>query len=660
MRAITSSFRSSTRTTASRSTAGLLTRRASAALGALVLAIAACGDGSSGSGATSGASAAEPPAPAAPEDLAFECVLPAPDATWAKARAEIGGAAAFLPTTAGGLVAVTLRFPLAVSEAIDGRVPAVCAATLAKEAGPPRGVLGVHLRWPDRLLDGLTKGDGARFTARTDAATQIQIIEARDPKDGTIASGVLGNYLLLAARAEDLVALGPYVARAMPARAKDFPTAGVRIAGAKEEAPIDLVARVPGAALRGPIAAAGGRAWAGFAARIASMLPVPLPFVDDAGAALAVLPDLESAEIRVILGERTTRVEATGLLRKGSAGELAARDLPVGDAAPLLVLPKETLAAAFARRVPGAGTATPPGNGPTAGSASTGTAGTPTAGTGTSTGAAGASTGTAGTPTAGTSTPAGTGAPADASAATAAAIAKALGISETKDAAKLEALARAFDDARGGWTTAGFAFDGTGPSAFVRTAVRDTGALDLALKDFLALADGARPTDPVRGAKLRMSAGRTVLENIPGDVYRVRIARGGDAAKKGAEVPAAPTDTPTAVDVLFRRSNDVFVAAAGYASRDALRALLTAETGDSLQKVPEIAEPIARLGSGIALAAFFDPGRLAASRAGKPSSGSVAPVVIGFGRDLGDTVTVFARADAPSSALGELSRWISP
>ncbi len=660
MRAITSSFRSSTRTAARRSTAGLLTRRASAALGALVLAVAACGDGSSGSGATSGASAAEPPAPAAPEDLAFECVLPAPDATWAKARAEIGGAAAFLPTTAGGLVAVTLRFPLAVSEAIDGRVPAVCAATLAKEAGPPRGVLGVHLRWPDRLLDGLTKGDGARFTARTDAATQIQIIEARDPKDGTIASGVLGNYLLLAARAEDLVALGPYVARAMPARAKDFPTAGVRIAGAKEEAPIDLVARVPGAALRGPIAAAGGRAWAGFAARIASMLPVPLPFVDDAGAALAVLPDLESAEIRVILGERTTRVEATGLLRKGSAGELAARDLPVGDAAPLLVLPKETLAAAFARRVPGAGTATPPGNGPTAGSASTGTAGTPTAGTGTSTGAAGASTGTAGTPTAGTSTPTGTGAPADASAATAAAIAKALGISETKDAAKLEALARAFDDARGGWTTAGFAFDGTGPSAFVRTAVRDTGALDLALKDFLALADGARPTDPVRGAKLRMSAGRTVLENIPGDVYRVRIARGGDAAKKGAEVPAAPTDTPTAVDVLFRRSNDVFVAAAGYASRDALRALLTAETGDSLQKVPEIAEPIARLGSGIALAAFFDPGRLAASRAGKPSSGSVAPVVIGFGRDLGDTVTVFARADAPSSALGELSRWISP
>ncbi len=641
---MTSSFRWSTRTAARSSTAGPVTRRASAALAALVLAATACGDGSSSSGAAQGASAAEAPAPAAPEDLAFECVLPAPDATWAKARAEIGGAAAFLPSTAGGLVAVTLHFPLAVSEAIDGRVPAVCAATLAKDAGAPRGVLGVHLRWPDRLLDGLTKGEGARFTARTDAATQIQLIEARDPKDGTIASGVLGNYLLLAARAEDLIALGPYVARAMPARAKDFPTAGVRIAGAKEEAPIDLVARVPGAALRGPIAAAGARAWADLAARIASTLPVPLPFVDDAGAALAVLPDLESAEIRVTLGERTTRLEATGLLRKGSAGEVAARALAVGDAGPLLVLPKETLAAAFARRLPGTGTGT--GGTPGAGAAAPGT------GTGGTPGAGAAAPGTGGTPA--------PGAPVEASAATAAAVAKALGISETKDAAKLEALARAFDDARGGWTTAGFAFDGTGPSAFVRAAVRDTGALDLALKDFLALADGARPTDPVRGAKLRMTAGRTVLENIPGDVYRVRIARSSDASKKAAEAPAAPTDTPTAVDVLFRRSNDVFVAAAGYASRDALRAVLTAESGDSLQKVPEIMEPITRLGSSIVLAAFFDPGRLAASRAGKPGTGSVAPVVIGFGRDLGDTVTVFARADAPSSALGELSRWISP
>ncbi len=615
---------------------GSATRAASWML--VAIALSACGDGSSGSGSGSSSAIVEPPPPPAPADLALECVLPAPDATWAKTRAEIGGAAAFLPTTAGGLVAVSLHFPLAVSEAIDGRVPAVCAATLAKDADAPHGVLGVHLRWPDRLVDGLTKGAEARFTARTDAGTQIQILEARDPKDATIASGVLGNYLLIAARAEDLIALGPYVARAMPARAKDFPTAGVRIAGAKEEAPIDLVARVPGEALRGPIAAMGTRAWATFAQRIASMLPVPLPFTEDAGAALALMPDLEGAELRVTIGERTTRVEARAPLRRGSAGDAAARTLAAGDAAPLLALPKETLAAAFARRTPGA---------PGSAGAPTGTA-TPT-GTSTPTGTA--------TPT-GTSAPTGT-ATATSTSATSA-VAKALGVSEEKDAAKLEALAKAFDDARGGWTTAGFAFDGTGPSAFVRAAVRDTGALDGALKDFLALADGARPTDPVRGAKLRMTAGKTVLENIPGDVYRVRLARSSGAAKKGAEPPAAPTDTPTAVDILFRRSDDVFVAAAGYASRDALRALLTAPTGDSLQKVPEISEPVLRLGSGVALAGFFDPGRIAASRAGKPGSGSVAPVVIGFGRDVGETVTVFARIEAPSSALGELSRWIAP
>src|SRR6185369_4120839 len=120
-------------------------------------------------------------------------------------------------------------------------------------------------------------------------------------------------------------------------------------------------------------------------------------------------------------------------------------------------------------------------------------------------------------------------------------------------------IAGAFDAARGDWTVAGLAFDGTGPSAFVRAAVKDPAALDGALKDFLAIADGASPKDPVKGQKLRVSTGKTVLENIPGDVYRVRLARSSEAAKKGAEPPAAKTETPAAVDVLFRRADDVFV-----------------------------------------------------------------------------------------------------
>jgi hypothetical protein len=615
----------------SKGRAGATVRRVGAAV-ALAGALGACGGGSSGSGAPSGEAAAAALAPVpAPADLALECVLPVPDATWSKTRAEVGGAAAFLPTTAGGLVAVSLRFPLALSESIDGRVPAVCAATLAKDGSDAHAVIGVHLRWPDRLVDGLTKGSEARFTARNDPATHIDVLEPRDAKDASYATGVLGNYLLIASRAEDLAALGPYVARTMPGHAKDFPTGGVRIAGVAEQPPLDLVARLLPAA-SGAVAAMGGRAWSLLGERALSKLPVPFPFGDDAAAALAVLPDVDGAELRVTIGDHATVVEATAPLRKGSAGDKAARALGVGDAAPLLSLPKDTLAAALFRRT------TPAGAGAGASAAASAT-GNPSA--------------------AASAAPAGSAAPGGGAGPSASAVARALGIGDTKDAAKVEALVRALDDARGDWWTAGFTFDSTGPSAFARGAVRNGAELDGALKDFLALADGARPTEPVHGQKLRVTTGKTVLENIPGDVFRLRLSRGGDAAKKGAEPPSEPTATPGAVDLLFRRSDDVFVAATGYASRDALRALLVAPSGENLAKVPEVAGPLAHLGSGLSLGAFFDPGRIAASRAGKPGSVTAAPVVIGLGREAGETATLVARLEAANSAVGELVRWLS-
>ena len=664
-------------------------RRARATVLALVVALASgCGDGgccgAGGPAAGTTASAPLPPLPA-PADLAVECVLPTPDESWEKARAQIGGAAAFLPRSAGGLVAVTLHFPMAVSEAIDGRSPAVCAASLANEPGAvPRFVTGIHLRWPDRLLDGLTKGAEARFDAVTDPATHIEVLKARDPKDAVMAAGVLGHYLLVAARAEDLTALGPYVARTMPTRAKDFPTSGVRLGtaaapgAAPPPEPVDLLARVPAAALGGPIAAATTRTWTRLTERLAEKLPIPAPFTDQGRAALAVLPDLEGAELRVILGERSTRIEATAPLRKGSPGESLARSLATGDLAPLLALPGDTLAAALLRRALTAG-----------GGTTTSAGGTTTSSGGTTTSAGGTTTSSGGTATSagGTATVSGGSGPADqsvtaraaaliaapspatsgtadasdpAAAATTSPFAKLLGVSEAEDAAKLDGIARAFEAARGDWITAGFSFDGTGPSAFVRAAVRDGSALDAALADFLAIVDRASPRDPVRGQKLDVMSGKTVLENIPGDVYRLRLARGGDGAKKAAGPPLAPTDTPTAVDLLFRRSDDVFVAATGYASRDVLRALLTAPTGENMRGVAEIAAPLDRLGGDVALAAFVDPARISASRAGKPGSATPAPVVLALGRTTGDTVTLFARLEASSVAIAELARWLDP
>lgn len=559
-------------------------------------ALGACGDSTpSGAGATT---AAPPPPLPPPPDLALECVLPTPDATWEKARAQIGGGASFLPRSAGGLVAVMLHFPIAVSEAIDGRVPAVCAGTLSGDGSTARAVLGVHLRWPDRLLDGLTKGQDARFESRIDPATQVAVLEARDPKDAVMPAGVLGNYLLVAARAEDLTALGPYVARTMPARAKGFPTAGVRIAGAPEPPPVDFIARVPAAAVGGAVASAGARIWSTARERAASLLSSPLPFAGAADDALALLPHLDGAELRVAIGDRGPRIEATAAVRRGSEGEAKVRAMPAGDAAPLLAMPKDTLAGVLVRRAPSASAGAP-----------------------------------------------------------ALDLAKVLGVSDPKDAATLEAAGRALEASAGDWLAAGFAFDGTGPSGFVRAAVRDGEALDGALKELVAIAERAAPVDPVQGKELRIKTGKTVLENIPGDVYRLRLARGASQSGGGA---ASPAETPSAIDVLFRRRDDVFVAATGYASRDALRALLAAPSGESVAQVPEVAEPLSRLGAGVLLAAFLDPGRITASRAGKPGSVPAAPVVVGLGRTGSDTVVLQLTVEAGGTAAAELSRWLAP
>ncbi|MEZ4314593.1 MAG: hypothetical protein R3F14_41795 [Polyangiaceae bacterium] len=308
-----------------------------------------CGDAGSGSGEKT-AAAEMAPVPA-PEDLAMECVVPTPDASWEKARAQVGGPAAFLPRSIGGLVASTLHFPIGVAEAIDGRVPAVCAGTLAKDGSGGRGVLGVHLRWPDRLLDGLTRGDKARFDATTDGGTGIRILKARDAADSILAAGVFGHYLLIAVRDEDLTALGPYVARTMPVRAKEFPATGVRIAGAPEPPAIDFLARVPEAAMAGGVGAVAQRAFTTARERLATSFAGPMPFAGAFEGALALVPHLGGAEVRVVLDGRSTRVEISAGVRKGDA-EARVRALQGGDVAPLLAMPRDTLAGLLVRRTP--------------------------------------------------------------------------------------------------------------------------------------------------------------------------------------------------------------------------------------------------------------------------------------------------------------------
>jgi hypothetical protein len=86
----------------------------------------------------------------APEGLVGDLFLPAPDATWTKARALIGGPAGFMPQGFGALTATLLKLPITAAGEIDEAVP-VLGAVIKQESAAAFGAIGIHVRAGDRL-----------------------------------------------------------------------------------------------------------------------------------------------------------------------------------------------------------------------------------------------------------------------------------------------------------------------------------------------------------------------------------------------------------------------------------------------------------------------------------------------------------------------------
>ncbi len=90
-------------------------------------AIGPAGCSSSSSGPDGGTAEAPLTPVPAPEGLLATGFVPTPDATWARARAAIGGPSAFFPQSFGGLAATGLGLPITVAGEIDGDVPVLAA-----------------------------------------------------------------------------------------------------------------------------------------------------------------------------------------------------------------------------------------------------------------------------------------------------------------------------------------------------------------------------------------------------------------------------------------------------------------------------------------------------------------------------------------------------
>ncbi|HVY47852.1 MAG TPA: hypothetical protein VHB21_18320, partial [Minicystis sp.] len=532
----------------------------------------------------------------APEGLLANGFLPTPERTWGRARAAIGGPAAFFPQSFGGLVATALGLPITAASEIDGDVPALAAISAPPGgAGKARFVAGVHVKVGDRLLDQLTRGDAARFSSTTDGATHIALLT---PKTGgkSTALGLLGNWLLVSSKKDDLLALGPYVARTMPS-----------LQAPKEDVALDATDQAFGPAglerLHNAWTAIKGQAQAGGA-------PVALAGrIDDL---FAVLGDVSRARATLVFDEGVVHVRAALTPKPGGgAATKAAADMRVGDAKPMLDLPAVAQLAAFARVPASEGGATPAVDAVTA--------------------------------LAGKDVP-----PADAEAITAA--------------------VRAARDAAGEYATLGVAITPTGPEGFARFPVVDQDKASKAFADVAGLLKLPSFKARLEASKFEVKTGKMVVENLPGDVQRVRFMRAGEgapekgtakagAAKAKAAADDKPGATPDHVDVLYLVEKDVAVAAVGADAKDALRAVAKTPADQTLGSDAKIRAAVEGLGSDVAFAVFLDPPRLVAARVGKPTPPSSTPVVLALGRDgAAASRELLVRLDLANAALQELIR----
>jgi hypothetical protein len=529
----------------------------------------------------------------APEGHLADLFVPAPDAMWTKARALVGGPAAFFPQSFGALAATLLKLPVAVAAEIDGAVP-VIGASLKKAPAPAQAAIAIHVKAGGRFLDQLTKGPDARFTSKLDETSRINVITAKSETPGAVppvAMGVLGNYLVLALNPVDLAAVGPYVVRTLPSRTAP-----------KEDVAIEM----PEAALSGPVLAEAKRSWDNTRKGLDQLgAPVLLPVSGTVEMLLGVLADSKQARLTFDLGDTAVHARLTMTPKPGGGAATRAIDeMAVGDLAPILDLPASALLGMLWREPAAVRAASIPKQ--------------------------------------------------------AEALAARLGPdAKPEDKEAILAALRAEDEARGDWVALGMSLEAIGPNAMVRAPLVDSEKMAKALKQILALGKLASVKAQLKESALDVTSSKAVIENLPGDVQRVRFERVQAKDAKSAKDPktkgGSPAEgaVPTSIDLLYLVSKDTLYGAAGYDPKEALRALTKAPGDASFGSNAAIKAAVAPLGADASFALVVDPLRILAVRAGKSAPPDAAPVVVAIGKTAQPSA-MWGRIDVAAIVVQEL------
>lgn len=549
-----------------------------------------------------------------PAELVADVYIPNPDAAWGKARAAIGGPALFLPASTGALAATLFGLPLTVGSEIDGNVPIVGAVLDAPESGKSRVTIGLHLRAPDSFINHITKGENARHVTRMDEQTKITLIEPKAGGVGSAAMGVLGNYLIAAPTAEELLELGPYVVRNLPL--------------AKMQTN-DISIELPRAALEGPVATIIRKKWDGIKPRpLSNTQPasVPSPVQTLVDGVLGVLGDLDRARMTVDFDDQAAHVRFLGAPKMPIAEGSRIAAMTVGDPKKLLDLPGATDVALFVHDVANVRISDAQGY--------------------------------------------------------AKALSTAIGNDlQDDDRAAIEKALVAVAKSRGDTFAAGFSFSPTGPAVFVRSSVAQRDDLGRAIDDLLGLTQRKPIASWLDNLALGVTTEKTVLEDLKGDVRRIRIQKIAPKAEadKSPEKPApgakgvkpvetvkkkdAPVDkppvasgTPSAIDVLYLFGANDLLFGAGYDAKAALRMVLDASPKDDLSTRPDMAKAIGALGGKAAFVVAANPMRLLTRQAESttPAAGGPCVFALGKGGEGSGADEPWLRLDVANAVLQEI------
>jgi hypothetical protein len=384
----------------------------------------------------------------------------------------------------------------------------------------------------------------------------------------------------------------------------------------------DIVIDATEQALAGPMQARLKAAWLGLKEQAAGMR-APVLFGDRVDSLLDVIGDLSSARFAVVLDKDAVHTHATLKPKAdGGAATTAAAAMLVGDAKPLLDMPAATQLAILMR--------------------------------------------------------------ASKAGRDAAAPAQAAGVTQALDpefpAAERDALTgliRAEGDAVGDWFALGVGLTPTGPQAYARAPVVDSEKMSKALADLFAFGESDAVKSRLKARGLALTTKKTVVENVPGDVERVRFAKAearpekaakddkkaaGAKAAAGAKTAAdaqaagaAPGEPRQgdAIDLLYQVQKDEVIAAVGLDAKPAFDAALKAKTEENLAGDAAVKGFLGAVGSQATFVLFVDPARLVAARLGKPAPGHASPMVLSFGKAGADLV---GRIDVSSAAVQELIR----